>query len=139
MLRHRLQNATIVDEEAAAAGGVVTVGSASVELEREDGTRQEFEITSVGGVSPDSPVGRALLGKAPGEEIEVEAPRGRWRARVVSVGRGLVDSWTLVSAVPVTAVGRARGVLRLATARLHPLPPLAGTDAGGVRLRQPAR
>ena len=41
----------------------------------------------VGGVSPDSPVGQALLGKGPGDEIEVEAPRGRWRARVVSVGR----------------------------------------------------
>ena len=86
VLRHRLQNATIVDEEAAAASGVVTVGS-RVELEREDGTRQELEITSVGGVSPESPVGRALLGKAPGDEIEVEAPRGRWKARIVSVGR----------------------------------------------------
>ncbi|HEX4323101.1 MAG TPA: transcription elongation factor GreA [Gaiellaceae bacterium] len=86
VLRHRLQNATIVDEKEAAASGVVTVGS-RVELEREDGTRHEYEITSVGGVSPDSPVGRALLGKAPGDEIVVEAPRGRWRARIVSVGR----------------------------------------------------
>jgi transcription elongation factor GreA len=86
VLRHRLQHSTIVDEEAAAESGVVTVGS-RVELEREDGTRQELEITSVGGVSPDSPVGRALLGKGPGDEIEVEAPRGRWRARIVSVGR----------------------------------------------------
>jgi transcription elongation factor GreA len=86
LLRHRLQHATVVDEEAAAASGVVTVGS-RVELERDDGERLEVEITSVGGVSPDSPVGRALLGRAPGDEIEVEAPRGRWRARVVSVGR----------------------------------------------------
>jgi len=81
VLRHRLQHASIVDEEAAAASGVVTVGS------REDGERLAVEITGVGGVSPDSPVGRALLGKAPGDEIEVEAPRGRWRARVLSVGR----------------------------------------------------
>jgi len=86
VLRHRLQHATIVDEEAAAASGVVTVGS-RVELERDDGEKLEIEITGVGGVSPESPVGRALLGKAPGDEIEVEAPRGRWRARVVSVGR----------------------------------------------------
>ena len=86
VLRHRLQHATILDEEEAAASGVVTVGS-RVELERDDGERLEIEITGVGGVSPDSPVGRALLGKAPGDEIEVEAPRGRWRARVVSVGR----------------------------------------------------
>jgi len=85
-LRHRLQHATIVDEEAAAASGLVTVGS-RVELEREDGQRLEVEITGVGGVSPDSPVGQALLGKAAGDEIEVDAPRGRWRARIVSVGR----------------------------------------------------
>ena len=86
ILRHRLQHATIVDEAAAAASGVVVVGS-RVELERDDGERMEVEITSVGGVSPDSPVGQALLGKAPGDEIEVDAPRGRWRARVKSVGR----------------------------------------------------
>jgi transcription elongation factor GreA len=86
VLRHRLQHATIVDEEAAAKSGVVTVGS-RVELERDDGERLELEITGVGGVSPDSPVGQALLGKGPGDEIVVDAPRGRWRARVVSVGR----------------------------------------------------
>jgi transcription elongation factor GreA len=86
VLRHRLHHATVVDEEEAAASGVVTVGS-KVELARDDGERLEFEITSVGGVSPDSPVGKALLGKGPGDEVVVDAPRGRWRARVVSVGR----------------------------------------------------
>jgi transcription elongation factor GreA len=86
VLRHRLHDATIVDEQEAAASGVVSVGS-RVELERDDGEKLEVEITSVGGVSPDSPVGRVLLGKAPGDEIEVDAPRGRWRARIVSVGR----------------------------------------------------
>ncbi len=86
VLRHRLQHSMIVDEEAAAASGVVTVGS-RVELERDDGEKLEIEITGVGGVSPESPVGRALMGKGPGDEIEVEAPRGRWRARIVSVGR----------------------------------------------------
>ncbi len=86
VLRHRLQNATIVDEAEAAKSGVVTVGS-KVALERDDGTTMEVEITSVGGVSPDSPVGQALLGKKPGDTIEVEAPRGRWSATIVSVGR----------------------------------------------------
>ncbi len=47
----------------------------------------EVEISSVGGVSPDSPLGRALLGRAEGDEVDVEAPRGSWRARIVSVGR----------------------------------------------------
>jgi transcription elongation factor GreA len=86
ILRSRLQHATVIDEAAAAASGVVTVGS-RVELEREDGERMTVEISSVGGVSPDSPVGRAVLGRSEGDQIEVEAPKGRWRARVVSVGR----------------------------------------------------
>lgn len=86
ILRSRLHDSTVIDEEAAAASGVVTVGS-KVELEREDGERMELEISSVGGVSPESPVGQALLGRSAGDEIEVDAPRGAWRARVVSVGR----------------------------------------------------
>jgi transcription elongation factor GreA len=86
ILRERLHNAKVIDEEAAAASGVVTVGS-RVELEREDGERMTVEISSVGGVSPESPVGRAVLGRAEGDEIVVDAPRGTWRARVVSIGR----------------------------------------------------
>jgi transcription elongation factor GreA len=86
ILRARLHDATVIDETAAAASGVVTVGS-KVALEREGGERLELEISSVGGVSPDSPVGRALLGRSEGDQIEVDAPAGAWRARIVSVGR----------------------------------------------------
>jgi transcription elongation factor GreA len=84
ILRSRLQNAEVIDEAEAAASGVVTVG-ATVELERDDGEAMTVEISSVGGVSPESPVGRALIGRAEGDEIEVEAPRGAWKARVVSI------------------------------------------------------
>ena len=77
ILRSRLQHAETVET----VSGVVGIGS-HVELEREDGERMTFEISSVGGVSPDSPVGRAVLGKAPGDEITVEAPKGTWRATV---------------------------------------------------------
>jgi transcription elongation factor GreA len=86
ILRARLQNAVEIDEAAAAASDVVTVGS-HVEIERDDGERMTVEISSVGGVSPESPVGRAVLGKAVGDKIVVEAPRGRWTGRVVSIGR----------------------------------------------------
>ena len=86
ILRSRLQHAQVIDEEAAAASGVVTVGS-KVELLREDGEQMTVEISSVGGVSPESPVGRAVLGKKVGDEFLVEAPRGTWRATVVSIGR----------------------------------------------------
>ena len=86
ILRARLEGAVLIDEDEAAASGTVTVGS-KVEIEDERGERMQVEISSVGGVSPDSPLGRALLGAATGDEVEIEAPRGAWRARVVSVGR----------------------------------------------------
>jgi transcription elongation factor GreA len=84
LLRSRLDGATVV--EAGAAGDAVGVGS-KVEIEDERGERLQVEISSVGGVSPESPLGRALLGAKPGDEVEVEAPRGTWRARILSVGR----------------------------------------------------
>jgi transcription elongation factor GreA len=86
-LRARLHDAVEVDESTVAAGGVVTVGS-HVELTRDDGEEMTVLISSVGGVSPDSPVGRALLGHAKGDDVVVEAPRGAWRARIVSVRAG---------------------------------------------------
>ncbi|HLY95408.1 MAG TPA: transcription elongation factor GreA [Gaiellaceae bacterium] len=77
ILRSRLHNAETVET----ATGIAGVGS-HVELEREDGERMTFEISSVGGVSPDSPVGRAIVGKSVGDEIVVEAPKGTWKAIV---------------------------------------------------------
>ena len=84
MLRDRLDRAVIIDESQRSTD-TVNVGS-SVEIEDEHGERMQVEISSVGGVSPDSPVGRALLGRKVGDEVTVEAPRGSWRARILSVG-----------------------------------------------------
>jgi transcription elongation factor GreA len=86
MLRDRLDRAVIVDEQAVASSDTVVVGT-RVEIEDDHGERMEVEISSIGGVSPDSPVGRALLGRKVGDEVEVDAPSGRWRARILSVGR----------------------------------------------------
>ncbi len=84
MLRDRLQRAVIVDE-AARASDTVGVGS-SVEIEDEQGERMQVEISSVDGVSPESPVGQALMGRKVGDDVTIEAPRGAWRARIISVG-----------------------------------------------------
>jgi transcription elongation factor GreA len=89
ILEERLRNAVVIDEAAAAASDQVSIGS-RVEIEDDTGHRETVEISSVGGagaVSPDSPLGRALLGARQGDSVEVEAPRGSWTARVVSVGR----------------------------------------------------
>ena len=86
ILRDRIESAVVIDEDAAAASGSVAVGS-KVEIEDEHGERMQVEISSVGGVSPESPLGRALLGAKTGDEVEIEAPRGSWRARIVEISR----------------------------------------------------
>jgi transcription elongation factor GreA len=83
MLRDRLSRAVIVDEDERETG-TIGVGS-KVVIEDERGEQLAVDISSVGGVSPESPLGRALIGAKRGDEVQVEAPAGRWRARVVDV------------------------------------------------------
>ncbi|MEP7225683.1 MAG: transcription elongation factor GreA [Actinomycetota bacterium] len=86
ILRDRLRRSVLVDEKAAASSTEVAVGS-HVKIERDDGEKMDVEISSVGGVSPDSPLGQALIGANVGDEVVVDAPRGAWRAKVISIGR----------------------------------------------------
>jgi transcription elongation factor GreA len=83
MLRDRLDRSVVIDESKR-SGDTVGVGS-SVEIEDEQGEKMQVEISSVGGVSPDSPVGQALMGRKVGDEVTIQAPRGSWRARILSV------------------------------------------------------
>ena len=83
LLRDRLSRAEIVDEGRREAGRI-GVGS-TVVIEDERGERLTLDISSVGGVSPQSPLGRALIGATNGDEVDVEAPSGSWRARVLDV------------------------------------------------------
>jgi transcription elongation factor GreA len=83
-LRSRLDHAVVVSS---VSSDVVQVGS-RVEIEDAQGERMMVEISSVGGtgaVSPDSPLGAALMGSAVGDEVEIDAPRGPWTARILSV------------------------------------------------------
>jgi transcription elongation factor GreA len=82
-LRGRLLHAVVVEHDSDEHIGVGSL----VEIADEEGETMEVEISAVGGVSPDSPLGRALLGAAVGDVVEVEAPRGSWRARVLAIRR----------------------------------------------------
>jgi transcription elongation factor GreA len=87
-LRARLDNAVVVDASELHPGEV-GIGSI-VEIDGEDGTHMEVEISSVmgaGSVSPESPLGRALVGRAVGETVDVDAPRGAWRATILAIRR----------------------------------------------------
>ncbi len=87
-LRNRLADAVSVDdaaipEDEAGTGSIVS-------LEDDQGEKMEVEISSVGGpgtVSPESPLGRALIARRAGDNVEVHAPSGSWKARIVSVSR----------------------------------------------------
>jgi transcription elongation factor GreA len=84
ILRRRLDNAQIVETPDAE---VVGIGSRVV-VEDEGGHRIEVELSAAGGsgsVSPSSPLGSAILGKRPGDAVEVTAPGGSWRATVVEI------------------------------------------------------
>ena len=83
-LRHRLDSAEIVEE---GAGDEVGIGSV-VELTDERGESLTVVVSAVGGdgtVSPTSPLGSALLGRKPGDTVEVQAPRGAWHATIEAI------------------------------------------------------
>jgi len=84
LLKDRLDRAVLVDGDVAT--DTVGIGTI-VEIEDEHGERTQVEISSVGGVSPDSPLGRALLGRKAGDDVDIDAPRGPWRARIISIGQ----------------------------------------------------
>jgi transcription elongation factor GreA len=84
VLKDRLRHAVTVEHHTDEHVGVGSI----VEVADEDGETMEVEISAVGGVAPDSPLGRALMGAAVGDVVEVEAPRGAWHARVLRIRRG---------------------------------------------------
>ena len=83
-LRGRLDHAEIVEH---ATGGTVGIGSV-VDVADENGEVMTVEVSAVGGagtVTPTSPLGSALLGHSSGEAVDVQAPRGSWRATIRAV------------------------------------------------------
>jgi transcription elongation factor GreA len=82
-LRARLHDAVVVEHDTDDSVGAGSI----VEIVDEHGETMVVTISAVGGVSPDSPLGRALMGAAVGAVVQVEAPRGSWRATVRSIKR----------------------------------------------------
>jgi transcription elongation factor GreB len=86
----RLDNAVVVDPKEQ-RGDKVFFG-ATVELEDESGTRSTYVIvgedeidTKRGHISWRSPVGRALLGKRPGDVVTVRRPAGEAELEILAV------------------------------------------------------
>jgi transcription elongation factor GreA len=91
-LVERLRNAVVVD--APVDSDVVAFGSTVTVADEETGREATWTLVgateadlAAGKLSAESPVARALMGRRPGDEIEVHTPRGVRRQRVVSLGR----------------------------------------------------
>ena len=90
-LEHLLQNVTVIDEAAAHVANRVQLGS-TVAVEANDGKKMEYTIVGPAEASPtqgklsnESPVGRSLLGKRVGDEVQVQVPKGVLRLTVKKI------------------------------------------------------
>ena len=86
-----LENAEIIDEDAAHKSKEVRIGS-TVTVKLRNGTRQKFQLVGPaeanppeGRISHESPVGQALLGSKRNDKVKVRAPGGDSTLTVVSV------------------------------------------------------
>ncbi|MFI5240524.1 MAG: transcription elongation factor GreA [Candidatus Saccharimonadia bacterium] len=82
-----LKHASLIEQK---KGGVVSLGS-TVHLELEDGVQRYIIVGSTeanpeeGRISNESPIGKALIGRKPGEEVEVIVPSGTLKYKITKV------------------------------------------------------
>ena len=88
-----LSNYVVIEEEET-GGDYVRLGSTVTVLDKEFDEEQTYKIVGSqeadpmnGAISEDSPFGKALLGKNPGEEVTVDAPAGPVEYKVLKVER----------------------------------------------------
>jgi transcription elongation factor GreA len=89
MLENTLRNAEII--EAPNTPGLVELGD-KVIIQNQDGKIDQFVIVGSaesnpndGKISNESPVGRALLGKKVGDEVELKTPAGKLKLLIIEV------------------------------------------------------
>ena len=90
-LNQRLRAARVV--EAPAASDVVVFGATVTVADDESGREATYTLVgpteadlSAGKLSSESPMAKALMGRRPGDEVDVHTPRGVRRQRVVRLG-----------------------------------------------------
>lgn len=88
-IEHILQNAKVIVSPK--TDSKVVLGS-KVKLKSEDGKTKEFQVVGTveadplnGKISDESPIGKALLGKKEGEEVEIKTPAETATYKVVDI------------------------------------------------------
>ncbi len=88
-IEHIVLNAKVIT--APKSDGKVVLGS-TVKLKSEDGKTKEFQVVGTveadplnGKISDESPIGKALLGKKEGEEVEIKTPAETVNYKIVDI------------------------------------------------------
>jgi transcription elongation factor GreA len=91
-LQATLAKALVVEQEGSASSTVAAGSVVAIRYEGDDEV-ERFLVGSIeerhdelNVISPGSPLGRALLGRAPGDVVEYEAPGGTLRVEIVTIG-----------------------------------------------------
>ena len=91
-LEQMIQHATIIDEEQAHRASRVQIGSTVTVSEGNGKKLQQYHIVGSaeadpkeGRISNESPVGIALLGKRPGDAVQVKVPKGVLRFTITKI------------------------------------------------------
>ena len=92
-LQSMLEGAQILDTDAAGSSGTVTTGVVVSLRYPGDDDVERFLIGSieerregVSIISPNSPLGQALMGHGPGDHVSYEAPSGKLEVEIVALG-----------------------------------------------------
>ena len=90
-LEKMIKNAEVMPDDKSRRPTVVKFGS-KVTILNEDGKEKKYTIVgraesdpNEGRISNESPVGKALLGKHVGDEVEVDVPKGRIKLKVTAI------------------------------------------------------
>ena len=93
-LEEILSNYVVIEEDEDASGDYVRLGCTVTVLDKEFNEEETYKIVGSqeaapmnGAISEDSPFGKALLGKNPGDEVVVDAPAGAVHYKLLKVER----------------------------------------------------
>ena len=87
-----LEHAVVIDDTAGTEDGVATGSVVTLRYEGDEDTERyligsiEERREGLAVISPNSPLGQALLGKRPGDTVSFEAPSGALRVEIVALG-----------------------------------------------------
>jgi transcription elongation factor GreA len=91
-LKMILANAQIIDDDDTKNNGTIQVGSTVYFREIGENRSTKYMIVGAaeanpaeGKISNESPIGKALIGHAAGDELDVEAPGGSFKIRITTV------------------------------------------------------